>query len=788
MRKKVVCRLGICLLLLCVLFCVLFSDILLCRAAAADPALPLTENGSEAEGTPDPSSEPDSTSNPEPDPTSEPEPTPEPTPDVPVIKSVSISPGTAVVSPGSTCAFTAVVTGENDYSSEVTWSVSGQKSQNTFIDSKGVLNVGADETASSLTVKAVSTQDSSFSATALVSLRRTEYSVRVKASPDNGGTVSGGGKVEEGGYAVLSASSNEGFTFESWSLNGTVVSRDSRYVVDGIRSDRTYVANFRRSTFRINVTVNNSSAGAATESKTVEYGGSLTLEAVAKDGHQFDGWMENGKIVSRDSRIQLSNITASRDFVATFSQSRPACTLTLAALPAEAGAVSGQGSYAKGSNVKIIAIPASGYRFTGWTENGSSVSKNQEYSVNNLSGDRYLVANFERKTHTIQAAVSSPNGTITPEGKSTVAEGGEITYTIKPKSGYAVRAVYVDGKPVGAVASYSFTDVKGNHNISVDFTAAPGRGSSAQPSEKDKTGKAEKDKTDRTEKNTTDKTGKAKEEEEDAAAGQEKAEVSNLTGTLQYLNISPEEAERLIDAGDERALMLGALATGDLQLTVQNDFGDNGQKSSVHGFDEASGTVNFEKVIGGILTRKEKMEMLKGDAPIDVALRIRDAGGEVPELVVRMFEENSVPEREIVQYFEMSLTKSGENDTQAISELPRKLQVVINVPGHLKAARRDFYILRSHIGENGEMEYTELADEDSSPDTISFSTDRFSFYAIAYTDREQERVKRTEGPEEMSGGRNLINLMMVAAILLAAGITFLLVRYMVRRRVRRRPL
>ena len=86
------------------------------------------------------------------------------------------------------------------------------------------------------------------------------------------------------------------------------------------------------------------------------------------------------------------------------------------------------------------------------------------------------------------------------------------------------------------------------------------------------------------------------------------------------------------------------------------------------------------------------------------------------------------------------------------------------------------------------MEYTELADEDSSPDTISFSTDRFSFYAIAYTDREQERVKRTEGPEEMSGGRNLINLMMVAAILLAAGITFLLVRYMVRRRVRRRPL
>lgn len=62
----------------------------------------------------------------------------------PRVTSVSISPGTAVVSKNATCAFAAAVTGENNYSKEVVWSVSGQTSGNTFIDGNGVLNVASD--------------------------------------------------------------------------------------------------------------------------------------------------------------------------------------------------------------------------------------------------------------------------------------------------------------------------------------------------------------------------------------------------------------------------------------------------------------------------------------------------------------------------------------------------------------------------------------------------------------------------------------------------------------------
>ena len=115
------------------------------------------------------------------------------------------------------------------------------------------------------------------------------------------------------------------------------------------------------------------------------------------------------------------------------------------------------------------------YRFAGWTENGKTISTEQEYIVKNLSRDMCLSAVFEKeqaKSYTITAAASA-NGTITPEGKTTVAAGTWILYTITPKSGYLIENVYKDGKVIGATASYNFAQVGENHTISADFAPIP---------------------------------------------------------------------------------------------------------------------------------------------------------------------------------------------------------------------------------------------------------------------------------------------------------------------------
>ena len=67
-------------------------------------------------------------------------------------------------------------------------------------------------------------------------------------------------------------------------------------------------------------------------------------------------------------------------------------------------------------------------------------------------------------------ATAGEGGTITPSGPVGVARGDDKTFTITADSGYEIADVTVDGSSVGAVSSYSFTNVTENHTIHAEFT------------------------------------------------------------------------------------------------------------------------------------------------------------------------------------------------------------------------------------------------------------------------------------------------------------------------------
>ncbi len=73
-------------------------------------------------------------------------------------------------------------------------------------------------------------------------------------------------------------------------------------------------------------------------------------------------------------------------------------------------------------------------------------------------------------TYTISASAGS-NGSISPGGTVTVNQGANQEYTMSAASGYQVLTVLVDGISVGAVTSYTFTNVSQNHTISASFVA-----------------------------------------------------------------------------------------------------------------------------------------------------------------------------------------------------------------------------------------------------------------------------------------------------------------------------
>ncbi|MEN6440490.1 MAG: hypothetical protein ABFD97_18095 [Syntrophobacter sp.] len=85
----------------------------------------------------------------------------------------------------------------------------------------------------------------------------------------------------------------------------------------------------------------------------------------------------------------------------------------------------------------------------------------------------------ETAAHTISAtfaidslsisASAGDHGSISPSGQVSVDYGANRTFTITPDPQYHIVAVSVDGASVGAVTSYSFTNVTAAHGISATF-------------------------------------------------------------------------------------------------------------------------------------------------------------------------------------------------------------------------------------------------------------------------------------------------------------------------------
>ena len=72
--------------------------------------------------------------------------------------------------------------------------------------------------------------------------------------------------------------------------------------------------------------------------------------------------------------------------------------------------------------------------------------------------------------YTISAAAGS-GGSITPSGSVAISKGLSQTFAITPNSGYTIAGVTVDGAAVGAVPSYTISNVTANHTLSATFTS-----------------------------------------------------------------------------------------------------------------------------------------------------------------------------------------------------------------------------------------------------------------------------------------------------------------------------
>ena len=142
------------------------------------------------------------------------------------------------------------------------------------------------------------------------------FLVEVMANPSEGGFVQGNGAYGYGTSVTMTATANEGYTFDNWTKDGEEVSTDLTYNVT-VTETECYVANFSRNNYEITATADPVEGGEIIGFGTYYYGDTVTMSVFPYENYIFQNWTENGEIVSETETFSFI-IDQSHNLIANF--------------------------------------------------------------------------------------------------------------------------------------------------------------------------------------------------------------------------------------------------------------------------------------------------------------------------------------------------------------------------------------------------------------------------------------------------------------------------------------
>lgn len=229
----------------------------------------------------------------------------------------------------------------------------------------------------------------------------TLHTVSAGANPEGSGTVAGTGDYPQGTRAALEAGPEDGYAFVNWTEGGTEVSTDKTYTFK-VTADCSLTANFSQKTYTVTATAGDGGR-INPASRTVAHGETTTFTVAPDTGYAMAEVIGcNGTLSG--TTYTTGPVTQNCTVEATFSLND--YTVTVASNPSEGGSVSGGGAYVYGQEVTVEASANTGYSFVNWTEDGTAVSTESDYTFTVIS-DWDLVANFAL-TGSLQVFIDPP--------------------------------------------------------------------------------------------------------------------------------------------------------------------------------------------------------------------------------------------------------------------------------------------------------------------------------------------------------------------------------------------
>ncbi|MGM9600981.1 MAG: hypothetical protein ACI3W5_05255 [Faecousia sp.] len=172
--------------------------------------------------------------------------------------------------------------------------------------------------------------------------------------------------------------------------------------------------------------------------------------------------VDKGKLES----YTFERVTTNHTIEVTFAPQE----LNISASAGTGGSISPNGTtkVKYGEDKTFTITPNEGYEIKSVIVDGQDKGKITSYTFNDVKGEHTISASFVKKTFNITASAGA-GGSVSPSGTSTVSYGDNKTFSFTPNQGYKVKSVVVDGVNKGELTTYTFSNVKAAHSISVTF-------------------------------------------------------------------------------------------------------------------------------------------------------------------------------------------------------------------------------------------------------------------------------------------------------------------------------
>ena len=296
------------------------------------------------------------------------------------------------------------------------------------------------------------------------------YTITATAGANGSISPSGAVSVNSGDNATFTITPNAGYHILDVLVDGVSIGAAAGHTFSNVTANHTIDATFAINTYTI--TASSGANGTVTPAgvTTINSGDSQAYTITPDAGYHIVDVLVDTVSQGPIGGYTFSNVTANHTISATFAIN----TYTITATAGANGSISPSGAVSvnSGDNATFTITPNAGYHVDVLTVDGGSVPAATSYTFTNVTAAHTINVTFALNTYTITATAGA-NGSISPSGAVSVDHGANQSFTITPNAGYHVDILTVDGGPIPAATSYTFTNVTATHTIDVTFAVNP---------------------------------------------------------------------------------------------------------------------------------------------------------------------------------------------------------------------------------------------------------------------------------------------------------------------------